>query len=129
MILWKRALTLGFLSWLIPFVASFLVFPLKRSNAPLFSTIMVLIVVLVAGMMFRFYFRTRSLTVFEAFLVGVLWLACNLILDYPLFSHGPMRMTALAYYSEIGLSYLIFPLFGLGAARLIGPQPRPVTHP
>ena len=85
---------------------------------------MVLIVVLIAAAMFHFYFRDRQLTVSEALSIGVLWLACNLILDYPLFSHGPMRMTALAYYSEIGLSYLIFPLFGVGAARLIRSQRR-----
>lgn len=32
-----------------------------------------------------------------------------------------MRMTALNYYSEIGLDYLIFPFFALGAARLASP--------
>jgi len=118
MILWKRGLFLGFLSWLLPFFVSFLLFPLKRSNAPLFSTLMVLFVLAVAGLMFYFYFRTRAVTVSEAVFVGLLWFVCNLALDYPLFSHGPMRMTVMAYYSEIGLAYLIFPLFGFGAARL-----------
>jgi len=32
-ILWKRAAELGLLSWLIPFVISFLLFPLKKPNA------------------------------------------------------------------------------------------------
>ncbi len=31
---------------------------------------------------------------------------------------GPMKMTALGYYSEIGLVYLTFPIFALLAARL-----------
>jgi phosphate/sulfate permease len=118
MILWKRALLLGFLSWLIPFLISFLVFPLKRSNAPLFATMMTLVVVLTAGVLLGSYFRGRPVAPSEAFLVGVLWFVCNLVLDYPMFSHGPMRMTALNYYSEIGLDYLIFPLFAFGAARL-----------
>jgi len=118
MILWKRSLFLGFLSWLFPFVISFFVFPLKRWDAPLFATIMTLVELLVAGAMFYFYFRNRTIAVSEAFLVGGLWFLCNLALDYPLFSHGPMRMTVLAYYSEIGLDYLILPLFGFGAARL-----------
>jgi hypothetical protein len=134
MILWKRALLLGFLSWLIPFVASFLVFPLKRWNAALFSTVMVLVVLLVAGVMFGWYFRSRTVTISESLLVGVVWFACNLVLDYPLFSHGPMRMSMLSYYSEIGLAYLIFPLFGFGAARLACSQatlsqPRQPVHP
>jgi hypothetical protein len=119
MILWKRGLLLGFLSWLFPLVISFLIFPVKRWSAPLFSTSMNLIVLLVAGLMFYFYFRHRAVTTSEALLVGGLWFICNIVLDYPLFSHGPMRMTPLAYYSEIGLDYLTFPLFGLGAARLV----------
>jgi len=122
MILWKRALLLGFLSWLIPFLISFLVFPVKRWNAPLFATVMTVVVVLTAGVLLRYYFRDRAVAPSEAVLVGTLWLVCNLVLDYPLFSHGPMRMTALNYYSEIGLDYLIFPLFAFGAARLACPQ-------
>jgi uncharacterized membrane protein YpjA len=118
MILWKRGLLLGFLSWLLPFAISFLIFPVKRWDAPLFSTVMNLVVLLVAGLLFYFYFRGRPVTISEALLVGSLWVVCNIVLDYPLFSHGPMRMTPLAYYSEIGLAYLIFPLFGFGAARL-----------
>ena len=129
MILWKRGLVLGFLSWLLPLVISFFILPIKRSNAPLFSTVMVLVVLLVAGVLFYSYFRGRTVTISEALLVGVLWFACNLALDYPLFSHGPMRMTVLSYYSEIGLAYLIFPLFGFGAARLVCSQHRQTARP
>jgi hypothetical protein len=118
MLLWKRALFLGFLSWLIPFLISFLVFPLKRWNAPLFSTVMTLVVVLTAGILLQVYFRDRAVLVSRAVLLGVLWLVMNLIFDYPMFAYGPMKMTAVRYYSEIGLSYLIFPAFALGAARL-----------
>ncbi len=118
MICWKRAIGLGFLSWLVPFLAGFLAFPLKKSNAPLFGTLMALIVLLTAGALFRLYFRNRELTVAQAVVVGALWLAVNLVFDYPMFAYGPMRMTAWAYYSEIGLSYLIIPAFAFGAARL-----------
>jgi hypothetical protein len=43
MILWKRAALLGFLSWLIPFAVSFLLFHVKQSNPPLFGTLMDLV--------------------------------------------------------------------------------------
>jgi hypothetical protein len=119
MILWKRAALLGFLSWLIPFAASFIVFPLKRSNAPLFGTLMALVVLLTAGALLRRYFRNRPASVREAVLVGALWFCMNLVFDYPMFAHGPMRMTAPAYYSEIGLAYLAFPAFAFWAARLV----------
>jgi len=120
MILWKRAAWLGLLSWLIPFVFSFLIFPLKKSNAPLFGTVMDLAILLTAAALLNAYFRGRAVSLREAVLVGAMWLAINLVLDYPMFAYGPMKMTALSYYSEIGLVYLTFPAFALGAARLAG---------
>lgn len=113
-----RALLFGLLSWLIPFVVSFAAFPLKKTNAPLFSTVMDLVVLLSAGAMLSAYFAHRKIPLSEAALVGTLWLAMNLIFDYPLFAFGPMKMTPLSYYSEIGLVYLTFPVFALFAARL-----------
>jgi len=122
MLLWKRALLLGLLSWLIPFLVSFAAFPLKKSNAPLFSTVMTLVVLLTAGALLDVYFRERVPLVSEAVLVGALWFLINLVLDYPMFAFGPMKMDVGKYYSEIGLTYLIFPMFALGAARLVASQ-------
>ncbi len=118
MIQWKRAAVLGLLSWAIPFAISVSIFPLKKSNAPLFGTVMGLVVLLTAGALLKVYFRRRPATVREAVMTGSLWLAMNLLCDYPMFAYGPMRMTASAYYSEIGLSYLSFPAFAFAAARL-----------
>jgi hypothetical protein len=118
MLLWKRALLLGLLSWLIPFAFGFAVFSLKKTNAPLFATVMFLAVLATAGILLARYFRGQAVVVSEAGLVGTLWMAMNLVFDYPMFSFGPMKMTAGAYYSEIGLVYLTFPLFALLAARL-----------
>jgi len=113
-----RAIALGLLSWAIPFVAGFILFPLKKSNPPLFSTVMYLIVLLTAGLLLVWYFRKRVERKGEAALVGAVWLAINLACDYPMFAFGPMKMTPLAYYSEIGLVYLTFPIFAVMAARL-----------
>jgi hypothetical protein len=114
-----RAIWIGLLSWLVPFVFGFLLFPLKKVNAPLFSTLMDLVVLVAAGLLLAFYFRGRAVTVREAAMAGTLWLAINLILDYPMFAFGPMKMTPLTYYSEIGLVYLTFPVFAVLAARLV----------
>jgi len=46
-----RAILLGLLSWFLPFVISFAAFPLKKSNAPLFSTLMYLVVLVTAGLL------------------------------------------------------------------------------
>ena len=121
MIAWKRAALLGFASWLIPFVIAFALFPLKKSNVPLFETLMTLIVLATAGALFPLYFRGRPLSVAAALAIGFLWLAINLVMDYPMFAYGPMKMRVAAYYSQIGLDYLTFPLFGLCASRLARP--------
>ena len=118
MVLWKRAALLGILSWTMPFVISLILFPLKKANAPLFGTSMGLVVLLTSGVLLSRYFRNRPVSVREAVLVGALWFAINLLFDYPMVAYGPMKMTALGYYSEIGLGYLAFPLFAFGAARL-----------
>ena len=124
MIVWRRAVPIGLLSWLIPFAISFLVFPLKSSNPPLFGNVMTLVVLATAGVLLRSYFRGRSVLAREAMLVGTLWLVTNLVFDYPMFAYGSMKMAAAQYYSEIGVSYLIFPAFALVAARLISTPKR-----
>jgi hypothetical protein len=121
MIAWKRAVPLGLASWAIPFAFSFLLFPLKKSNTPLFETLMALAELVVAGALFQRYFRGRAVSAGEAVPVGLLWLAINLVLDYPMFAYGPMKMQVWAYYSEIGLVYLTFPAFGFWASRLARP--------
>ncbi|MGO9325724.1 MAG: hypothetical protein ACLP07_14290 [Terracidiphilus sp.] len=118
-----RAILLGLLSWLIPFVFSFAAFPLKKSNAPLFSTLMYLIVLVTAGLLLVWYFRKRVVRGGEAALVGAVWLGINLVCDYPMFAFGPMKMTPVAYYSEIGLVYLTFPIFAVMAARVASRRP------
>jgi hypothetical protein len=113
---WKRALALGLLSWLIPFAISFAIFPLKRVNAPLFEAAMSVTVVVVAALLARRYFAAGGPRFGEAALLGVVWLAVNLIMDYPMFAYGPMHMSAATYYSEIGAGYLLYPAFLIGAA-------------
>src|ERR1700689_4431853 len=98
MILWKRAALFGMLSWIIPFVLSIALFPLKKPNPPLYTGLMNVIGLLTAAMLLRAYFRSGIVSVREALLVVSLWLAVNLALDYPFFSFGPMRMTRSVYY-------------------------------
>ena len=123
---WKRALALGFLSWLLPFAFSFLVFPIKQVNSSLFETIMSVTVVLTAAFLGRQCFRNDVPRAAEALLVGFLWLAINLICDYPMFSFGPMRMTSSRYFSEIGAGYLLYPAVLAGAAWAAGRRPRTI---
>ena len=113
---WKRALGLGMVSWLAPFLGGFAAFPLKSANAPLFDTAMALMVVVSAALLTQRYFRDVPLTAAEALRLGFLWVAINLVLDCPMFAYGPMQMTAARYYSEIGAGYLLYPAFLWGNA-------------
>ncbi|MBI4906757.1 MAG: hypothetical protein HY820_24220 [Acidobacteria bacterium] len=114
----KRSLGLAVLSWALAFAVSFLLFPIKASNAPLFDAVMNLVVLLVAGVVMRLYFRWKPVSISSAIQFGLTCLAANLILDYPMFAYGPMKMTAGQYYSEIGIAYLIYPIFGWWASRM-----------
>ena len=54
---WKRALGLGFLSWLLPFICGFAAYPLKHVDPALFDTVMALAMVVTAALLARRYFR------------------------------------------------------------------------
>jgi hypothetical protein len=113
---WRRAIGLGFLSWLLPFLLAFPLFPLKQANPPLFDSVMGLAVIGAAALLGRRYFRAGSTPAFgEALLLGFVWVAINLVMDYPMFNYGPMKMAAAQYYSEIGASYLMYPAFLTGS--------------
>ena len=85
MILWKRAALLGFLSWTIPFVISFLLFPLKKPNAPLFGTLMGLVVLLTAAALVSRYFSKMTACGYYSE-IGLAYLAI------PLFAFGAARL-------------------------------------
>jgi hypothetical protein len=118
---WKRAAGLGFLSWLLPFLFAFPMFPLKQVNQPLFDTVISLAVIAAAALLGRRYFRgvSERPAIGEALLLGFLWLAINLVMDYPMFHYGPMKMTAARYYSEIGAGYLLYPAFLAGSVWVL----------
>jgi hypothetical protein len=62
----------------------------------------------------------------EAALLGFLWLAINLTMDYPMFAYGPMKMAPAHYYSEIGAAYLLLPAFLILSFRTAFRRPQPV---
>ena len=52
-----KIICFGFLIWLIPFLVSVIIFPLKSSMNPLFESIMPLIITLTAVIFCYFYFK------------------------------------------------------------------------
>jgi uncharacterized membrane protein YpjA len=111
----KRACGYGFLVWLLTLLVSMVVFPLKKSTPALFDSIMPVVLSLFAVIFVTRYFRSGPKgPLSEGVWLGAIWLAMNLLLDLPLFSHGPMKMTLADYMADIGLTYLILPIITVG---------------
>ncbi len=91
----KRALLYGFLVWLVPFLVSFVVFPFRASDRPLFESIMaVVLTVSVAVFGVLYMRRPAARPLREGILVGLLWLAISLAIDLLLFlPDSPMHMS------------------------------------
>ena len=106
----KTALLYGFLVWLIPFVVSFLVFPLRTSNRALFESIMPVVVTFCVVLFGVLYLRKPTASPLrEGTLLGTLWLAISIVIDLAMFMEGPMKMSLPDYIADIGLTYLIIP--------------------
>jgi len=116
----KKALLYGFLVWLVPFVISFLMFPLKSSNRVLWESIMPVVISISAVLFSVLYFRRLQANFLkEAVLVGIIWLAISIILDLCLFMKGPMKMSLAEYIMDIGLTYLMIPIISIGFGYLL----------
>ena len=112
---WKRALGLGFLSWVVPFAVSVVIFPLKKSHPPLFDVALSVVLTSVAVSLGCAYLRRPGVASLPgAAALGALWMGMNIGLDLLLFTWGPMAMPTLSYLTDIGLSYVVYPIILAG---------------
>ena len=116
----RKALLLGLLVWLVPFVVALCIFPLKTSWRSLFESIMpVTLAAIVTGCALLYSRRVPAPSLREGLLLGLLWWAISLAIDLPLMLSPPISMPPLEYAADIGLTYLMIPIltFGIAAAR------------
>lgn len=111
----------GFLTWLIAFVVSLLISPLRTSQRPLFESIMPVVVTVCAVLFTILYFRNlKAAFLQEGVLIGVAWFIINIVIDLPLFMlEGPMKMSFADYMKDIGVTYLIIPAVTIGGGFLL----------
>ena len=125
---WRRALGLGLVAWLVPFVVAFVIFPFRESARPLFESIMAVVVTGTAVVLGLFHVkRLDGGFAREGLLPGLTWFVMCVLIDAPLMLlGGPMKMSFGAYMADIGLTYLIIPIvtWGLAAARAGGDSQR-----
>jgi hypothetical protein len=123
---WVGILVSGVLIWLIAFAVAFALFPVRQANRPLFESIMP-VVIAVATV----FFGVRHLRgvgtdfVLAGFVMGVVWLAINIVIDLPLFLlAGPMQTTLGDYLADIGVTYLMIPVITTGLGAVLARRPR-----
>ncbi len=111
----------GFLTRLIPFAISFVVFPLRASQRPFFETIMAVVVAATAVLFSALYLRRVQVGwLKEGALIGGVWFAVNIVIDLLLFlPPSPMQMVFADYMMDIGLTYLIYPIVAMGCGYLL----------
>lgn len=106
----------GFLSWLIPFVAS-LFFYTKEGvltiDVFLFKSIMIVVGSISAAFLLISYFKGIDAEYYkEGIVVGFTWFAINILLDL-LILVNMSGMSVTDYFSQIGLRYIVIPVMSI----------------
>lgn len=112
----------GFLSWLIPFVVSFLFYKpggeLIVPYSTFKSTIMVVGTLSGCYLLLRYFQLVEIDFVRNGLIVGLSWFAINIILDAVILI--PIMKTTFAdYFMSIGLSYISIPIISITMGYLL----------
>lgn len=122
-----KILVYGIILWLIVFAFSFLIYPLKKEGNPLFESLITIILVFITVLIAFTYFRTEQPAFsMNAVIVGCSWMVINILIDLPLFSYGPMKMSFTNYLEDIGITYFVIPIIVVGMGRLLDKKIKPV---
>lgn len=110
----------GFLVWLIPFMVSFFIYPLKTPMYSLFESIMSLLIAVAAVIFSYFYFKDIGANfVREGVVTGIVWFIIAIMIDLVMFMPAsPMHMNFTEYMMTVGVKYLIIPVVTIGSGYL-----------
>jgi len=111
-----KIIIFGFLVWLVPFVVSFFIYPLKTAGNPLFESIMPLtLTVIVVALAYLYLKNIETGFIKEGVVIGVIWFVINIAIDLVMFlPPSPMQMTLNNYMMDIGITYLMIPVITTG---------------
>lgn len=112
----------GFITWLVPFAASFL-FYMKDGKLNidifLFKSIMIVTGVVTVAFLLVIYFKKIEKNYLkEGIILGIIWFCINILLDL-LILVTMSGMTFTQYFTQIGLSYLVIPVMCILSGKLI----------
>jgi hypothetical protein len=116
----KRAFLYGFLLWIIPFIASVLIFPLKKTDPVFFQSSLGVISMGLAVLLTVLYFRKTQGNLREGILLGLIFAVISWFFDFLLFIWGPIKMPFIVYVKEIGIGCLLYLIIPVGFGYLLG---------
>jgi hypothetical protein len=116
----KRAFIYGFLLWIIPFLASVLIFPLKKTDPAFFQSILGVFSITLAVILTVHYFRKTQGNLKEGIFLGLIFAVISWFFDFLFFIWGPIKMPLVAYIKEIGIGYLVYLIIAIGFGYLLG---------
>lgn len=127
----KRYLTilgLGFFVWGVTFVIAIAMTPVKTFSGKLFDSLIPVVLAIVVLVFSAVYFKNvRGGFLREGIVLGFVWLAASLLLDFPMFSEGPMKMSFGDYMMDIGFDYLLIPATTIGLGYVLEMKLRAVA--
>ncbi len=126
-----KALLFGFLTWLVPFVVAIFFYTQEgqlRIDIFLFKSIMIVVGSVTGAFFLLLYFRkVTEYYCREGILIGLIWLAINWALDFGVLI--PMSaMDVGTYVAQIGLRYLIIPVFSVTIGCAMSAQADKAHH-
>ena len=117
-----KLLLLGFMTWVVPFIAAFFFFDETGQIAVdmyLFKTVMLLIGGITGILAIVIYFKkVQSGFLTQGIIIGVVWFAINFILDV-LVLLPISKMGFGDYVIQIGLRYLMIPIMSIMVGILL----------
>jgi hypothetical protein len=111
-----KVMLYGILMWLVPFLVSFLIYPLKQSANPFFESIMPVVITATVVALTLSYFKQQDKNFLrEGIIIGISWFVISITIDLMMFlPPSPMHMGFSDYIMDVGFTYLIIPLVNLG---------------
>jgi len=110
--------------WLIPFIVSLIIYPLKISFNTLFESIMPVVITLTVVLLSAAYIKGVNANFLkEGIIIGGSWFLISILIDLILFMpSSPMQMSFTNYMMDIGLTYLIIPSVTVGMGYMADKQ-------
>lgn len=117
-----KNITLGFLSWLIPFVVSFFFVKPGGEYVIQYATFKCIIMVVgtISGcyLLFRYFGFVNSDFIINGLVVGLSWFAINILFD-SIILIPMMKSTFANYFMTIGLGYIAIPAISITMGYLL----------